>query len=612
MASGIVRPPPRPCCRPRRRPADASGVVARGLRSTIAASLSPHQRDEDEEGDDAAASSSSSSDSSSPDADADAAIVVTGFSPDECAYCRGVLGLPVVAATAAMLSAPLERQAQLAAAELVAALARDAAAEEERGDDAAADESDSEESDSESFFSSSSAAAGANDGDAEASSSSSSARAAATPAATADSAALALGRTALFVGDPSFAADHASSLNDALASAELWPAVVAAAPPKHARRPLRDALLAIREAHARRHRLVQPLRVDPSLSAIPPDPGATLVMNLEIDASDFVPVSATASAAAAAAAAGTASSASPPPSSSLTRRDASHVVVIDGLLTEDERAELLEAITAPGHDPASPPPADKWEARLVDRAGEPPTWGLRAATIRSLLRDPPRALVALQSRLAALYPEYTMCAMPAASMRGGGFDEDDDDEGGDQSSSGYVGGGEDDDTFTAPIVANAVAPGDPVAWHLDADPSLIPADAPFSLHYGPYFNREPGLPLFVSVMLYANQVWEEDWHAETLFSDPATGVGAFTAAKPGRVVLLEQDVTHRIGAPSAVRAPGLRYSIVLKTVWIPKGGGGGLGARGISRPEWGEPQALGSASRAIGPRGRKVVAGASS
>jgi probable phosphoglycerate mutase len=598
--AALARPPaPAPSLRDRRRRRPALSP-ARGLRSTLAASLSPRRNDQENDHED---------DQENADPTAlPAAIVVTGFSPDECAYCRGVLGLPVVAATPRMLSAPLEAQAALAAAELDAALVRDAAAEARAEEEDGADSEDSDDS----FFSSSSAAAAASNDDG-----------ATTPApssATADPAALALGRTALFVGDPSFAAACASSLNDALASAELWPAVVAAAPPKHAARPLQDALLAIREAHARRHRLVQPLRVDPALAAIPQEPGAALVMNLEIDSSEAVPVSATASAAAAVAAAGAAASSSTSGGALasgasgtsqtplLTRRDASHVVVLDGLLTEDERAELYAALTAPGHDPAQPPPSDKWEARLVDRAGEPPTWGLKASAIRSLLRDPPNALVALQSRLAALYPEYTLCAMPAAAMRGGADDDDDDDG----NMGPYVGGGDDDDdpAFTAPLVANAVAPADPCAWHVDADPSLIPADAPFSLHYGPYFNREPGLPLFVSILLYLNPEWQDDWHAETLFLDPASGVGAFTSAKPGRCVLMEQDISHRIGAPSAVRAPGLRYSLVLKTVWMPKDGGVGLGSNGISRPEWGAPQALGSASRAIGPRGREVVVAA--
>jgi probable phosphoglycerate mutase len=574
--------------------------------------LSPKREDDDghdQEDDQDDPSSSSSA--------IDAAIVVTGFTPEECRFCRSELGLPLVAATEALLAAPLERQGPMAARELQAALARDAAAAEAGAEE---DRDDATSSSSSSFFSSASTAAADNADDNNTTIAHRRRRAAA----------LALGRTALFVGDPSFAAAYASSLNDTLMSSELWPCVVAAATPKHAQKPLREAVREIRDAHARRHGLVRPLAVDPSLAAIPP-PGATLAMNLEIDASDAVPISTTAAAAVLTEheeheeqerggknGNGNSGNSSTTPPPVLTRRDASHVVVIDGLVTDAERAELMAALTFEGYDPSAPPPSDRWEAKLVDRAGEPPTWGLKAAAIRSLLRSPPRALVALQSRLAALYPEFELCLMPSRAMRGGGGEDDEEDDENHENNDGLGGGNEDDDDdddedFIAPLVANAVAPGDPCAWHVDADASLLPADAPFALQYGAYFNREPGLPLLVTIMIYLNDAWSDEYHAETLFLDPATGVGAFSSARPGRVVLQEQDVSHRIGAPSALRAPGLRYSLVLKTVWLPREevlAGGGWDGRGISRAEWGEPQAIGSAARAIGPRGGEVVAAA--
>lgn len=52
------------------------------------------------------------------------------------------------------------------------------------------------------------------------------------------------------------------------------------------------------------------------------------------------------------------------------RRDRAHVVVLDGLCSEAERADLLAWLTAPGHDHNGPPPADKWEMSCVDREGE--------------------------------------------------------------------------------------------------------------------------------------------------------------------------------------------------------------------------------------------------
>lgn len=59
------------------------------------------------------------------------------------------------------------------------------------------------------------------------------------------------------------------------------------------------------------------------------------------------------------------------------RPDAGHLVVVDGLCTEGERAELLAWLTAERHDPSQPPPTDKWEQACVDREGDAPTWGLR-------------------------------------------------------------------------------------------------------------------------------------------------------------------------------------------------------------------------------------------
>lgn len=79
-----------------------------------------------------------------------------------------------------------------------------------------------------------------------------------------------------------------------------------------------------------------------------------------------------------------------------------------------------------------------------------------------------------------------------------------------------------------------------------------------------------------------------------------------------RVLLMEQDVSHRIGAPSSVAA-GPRYSLVWKLVLLPKQGtqaaGQATGQRqeqqqflSLSRPQWGAPQRFGSAS-SIGAAG---------
>ena len=67
---------------------------------------------------------------------------------------------------------------------------------------------------------------------------------------------------------------------------------------------------------------------------------------------------------------------------------------------------------------------------------------------------------------------------------------------------------------------------------------------------------------------------------------------------------------HRISAPSRV-APGPRYSLVWKLVWVPREGGQGparvqqereAGYQSLCRPEWGEPVRIGSANRNAGIR----------
>ncbi|KIY93965.1 hypothetical protein MNEG_13997 [Monoraphidium neglectum] len=140
-----------------------------------------------------------------------------------------------------------------------------------------------------------------------------------------------------------------------------------------------------------------------------------------------------------------------------------------------------------------------------------------------------------------------------------------------------------------------------------------------------YFNREPGRPVFVSLLVYLDDSWPKDHDAETLVLDAATDCGLLIRPKPGRAVLMHQDAVHRLSAPSA-GAGRPRYSLVWKLVMLPKppgdvtaggeaaaapaalegsagtaGRGGGAwglgGALCLSRPEWGEATYFGSAAR---------------
>jgi len=110
------------------------------------------------------------------------------------------------------------------------------------------------------------------------------------------------------------------------------------------------------------------------------------------------------------------------------------------------------------------------------------------------------------------------------------------------------GGGDSEDTHDAvcePFIANASVPGDQFAWHYDADPSSFAPSSKWAQAFGHYVNREKGKPLFVSLILYLNDAWGNDMHAETLFLDDTAQCGVFVRPKAGRIVLMDQDMWHR-------------------------------------------------------------------
>lgn len=353
-----------------------------------------------------------------------------------------------------------------------------------------------------------------------------------------------LGRFALFVGE----AKHAACLfNDALLDHGLDPALVAGDQPDHWDMALSRVVSSVRTAHAKYFNLLEPLKV---LEQERVPNTAQLVMNLVTDQGEV------------------------PTITGELRMDSSHVVVIDGLCSEEERGEILSWLTSPNHNHLGPPPEDKWAVACVDRDGDEAVWGLNKHVLEALKASPPRALMAIQSRLQLLYPEWTICYMPAHAMAPGDSDPE---EGG-----------------LSAFVGNAVMPGDPCHWHLDADPFDLAPDCPWVQHYGYYRNREPGKPLFVSMLIYLNEEWPEDYDAETLVLDPASQTGVFVRPKPGRVLLMDQDLPHRISAPSAAAARP-RYSLVWKLIFVPDRGRAPCNL-GLSRPEWGPATRFGSSA----------------
>ncbi|KAL4855298.1 hypothetical protein ACK3TF_004052 [Chlorella vulgaris] len=144
------------------------------------------------------------------------------------------------------------------------------------------------------------------------------------------------------------------------------------------------------------------------------------------------------------------------------------------------------------------------------------------------------------------------------------------------------------------FVANAAVAGDSFSYHVDADPTSFPDGSPWNAAYGDYFNGEPGKPLLVSLLLYLNPEWRREWGAETLLLDGQTDGGMFVAPRPCRAVLLDQDILHRVSAPSAAAGNRPRFSLVWKLALLPRHPGQQLC---LARPEWGPPASIGSAAR---------------
>jgi hypothetical protein len=123
------------------------------------------------------------------------------------------------------------------------------------------------------------------------------------------------------------------------------------------------------------------------------------------------------------------------------------------------------------------------------------------------------------------------------------------------------------------VLANAPSPGESqYGYHVDAEPATL-ADCEFVNSFGRFVNRSPGKPRLVSLLMYTNSSWDHTLdNGETLFVDDGSACGVLVAPKPGRVVLMDSDVRHRVQAPKA-SANKPRYSVVLKLAFLPRSQG---------------------------------------
>ena len=306
------------------------------------------------------------------------------------------------------------------------------------------------------------------------------------------------------------------------------------------------------------------------------------------------------------------------------RVDSSAVVVLDGVVGEPLRAALMDAFTEPGwpHATATGPPPGKWVRETNDGVGAlpsggaspsgsaedsardrdfPNSWGLSATALAAVARSP--SVRTVLARVGALYPEYAVRFMPADALEPEGAPGAMSDlfGNGNDARQGNDGDGDVGCKRIATVVGNAAVKDDSFQWHLDMDPACLHPSAPLAERFGLYVNRSRARPLFVSALVYLNgpEPWTPEKDAETLVLDPGTGTGVFIRPAPGRVLLMDQDATHRVSPPSrSTDTP--RYSAVFKLCFYPKD----TETRpSLTREEWGAPIRFGTAG------GRRAGAG---
>jgi hypothetical protein len=256
--------------------------------------------------------------------------------------------------------------------------------------------------------------------------------------------------------------------------------------------------------------------------------------------------------------------------------DTSGVYIFDGLVSEDLRRRLAQVV-AGGRDlvEGQGPDPDRWErGALVDRRNDDPalpTYGLTLEAIQELCYEHHDAVQDMECIISELFSDFVVARLPAAVF------------------------GE----TISPLTANAPVAGDSFNYHIDGDPHFTPP-SPWTDVYGRYPNRSQGKPRFVSLLIYLNEEWRaEEWGAPTRFLDVATDTVHSIAPRPGRIVVMDQDITHSVTAPTkAAGKDRPRYSLVWKLILHPRQDGQDMRDLSCGR-SWPSPLLLGSAKGVV-------------
>ena len=201
----------------------------------------------------------------------------------------------------------------------------------------------------------------------------------------------------------------------------------------------------------------------------------------------------------------------------------------------------------------------------------PESYGLSDEALDEICEEdpPPLAFQEFESILSDLLWDFTVTRLPEAVLGGG----------------------------VTPLTANAPCFGQTFDYHIDADPYFAPP-SPWTDVYGRYANRARGKPRFMSCLIYLNDEWDgTQWGAPTRFLDVATGTEIDITPKPGRVVLMDQDITHTVVAPLEASGKRPRYSLVWKLILHPKRQNQDMRDLAGSHTGWPGPVLVGSAKR---------------
>jgi hypothetical protein len=109
------------------------------------------------------------------------------------------------------------------------------------------------------------------------------------------------------------------------------------------------------------------------------------------------------------------------------------------------------------------------------------------------------------------------------------------------------------------------------------------------------FLQTPGKPRLVSVLVYLNSSWPLNFGAETTFLDPASDTGITVRPRPGRLIIMDQDIMHRVNA-AAPAANHPRYSLVWKLIVLDTSNGTSALAPSFLLKHGGPPVPFGSAN----------------